>query len=181
MVKKIHFLIVSFLLGFGFAHAQAPLTPQNFNPNKQVFKMLDSLVYDGKTTVFIDTFKVSITPPQYSMKMDSRTFISPGSTSSIQISEIKRVVFPMAVQNIKPEVLEPQGVRLISKENVITTDNKEGILVVVMMKVDTIDFYRMMLFTGDYMRTIWVTANYPVASKDRIEAILRKSIYSIKF
>jgi hypothetical protein len=49
------------------------------------------------------------------------------------------------------------------------------------MKVDTVDFYRMMLFTGDYMRTIWITANYPVMLKEKLEATLRKSLLSIKF
>lgn len=87
----------------------------------------------------------------------------------------------MAVQNIKEEVLAPQGVHFLSKENVVTSDNKEGILILVSMKVDTIDFYRMMLFTGNYMRTVWVTANYPVLLKDKMEAIMRKSLLSIKF
>lgn len=163
------------------AIAQVPFSAQNFVANQSIYKQIDSLIYDGKTTVVIDTFSVSIIPPQYSLKIDARTFISPATTSSIQVSELKRVVYPMVVQNITEEVLAPQGVRLVSKENVMTNDNKEGILVLVSMKVDTMDFYRMMLFTGDYIKTIWVTANYPVILKDKVEAILRKSILSIKF
>ena len=180
-MKKDKLLLLFFLLLTTFAVAQSPFSAQGFIQNQEAFKKIDSLIYDGKTTAFIDTFGVSIVPPQYSMKVDNRTFISPGTTSSIQISEIKRVVYLMAVQNIKEEVLAPQGVHLVSKEPVVTSNNKEGILVLVSMKVDTIDFYRMMLFTGDYMRTIWVTANYPVLLKDKVEAILRKSILSIKF
>ncbi len=161
--------------------AQNPFSAQNFSPNQAVYNKLDSLIVDGKTVVRVDTFDLFITPPPFFMKIDKRTFISPATTSSIQVSEIKQVVYPLAVQNIKEEVLAPQGVTLISKENVVTFDNKEGVLVVVMMKVDTLDFYRMMLFTGDYMRTIWITANFPVLLKDKMEAVLRKSILSVKF
>lgn len=160
---------------------QNPFSAENFMSNDAVYRQIDSLIFDGKTTVQIDTFNISFVPPQYCMKINQTTFISPASTSSIQISELKQVVYPMAVLNINEEVLAPQGVHLLSKENVVTFDNKEGVLVVVMMKVDTIDFYRMMLFTGDYMRTVWLTANYPVVLKDKMEAILRKSILSVKF
>jgi len=179
MGKKILFLLFG-CLSFS-AIAQVPFTAQNYIANQSIYKQIDSLIYDGKTTVVIDTFSVSIIPPQYSLKIDARTFISPATTSSIQVAELKRVVYPMVVQNITEEVLAPQGVRLVSKENVMTNDNKEGIIVLVSMKVDTMDFYRMMLFTGDYIKTIWVTANYPVILKDKVEAILRKSILSIKF
>lgn len=179
MGKKLLFII--FLCLSFRVIAQVPFTAQNYIANQSIYKQIDSLIYDGKTTVVIDTFSVSIIPPQYSLKIDARTFISPATTSSIQVAELKRVVYPMVVQNITNEVLAPQGVRLVSKENVMTNDNKEGILVLVSMKVDTMDFYRMMLFTGDYIKTIWVTANYPVILKDKVEAILRKSILSIKF
>jgi hypothetical protein len=163
------------------AIGQMPFTTQNFVANQSIYKQIDSLIYDGKTTVIIDTFAVSIVPPQYSLKIDARTFISPATTSSIQIAELKRVVYPMVVQNITEETLAPQGVRLISKENVVTLDNKEGVIVLVSMKVDTTDFYRLMLFTGDYTKTIWVTANYPVILKEKVEAILRKSMLTLKF
>jgi hypothetical protein len=180
-MKKNTFLLLFSLLLMTCLKAQDPLSAQNFVANQEALKKIDSLIYDGKTTVFIDTFGVSMVPPQYSLKVDQRTFISPGTTSSIQISEIKRVVYLMAVQNIKEEVLAPQGIHLISKEPVMTSDNKEGILVLVSMKVDTVDFYRMMLFTGDYMRTLWITANYPVLLKEKVEATLRKSLLSLKF
>jgi hypothetical protein len=180
-MKKYAFLLLFFLVSLLGLNAQDPFSARNFVPNQEVYKRLDSLIYDGNTTVVIDTFGVSLVPPQYSLRIDQRTFISPGTTSSIQISEIKRVVYLMAVQNIKEEVLAPQGVHLISKETVVTSNNNEGILVLVSMKVDTVDFYRMMLFTGDYMRTIWITANYPVMLKEKLEATLRKSLLSIKF
>ena len=182
-MKKI-VLLFAFYFYFFFNHlfAQTPdFSGFSLNSNKQILSKIDSLVFDGNTTVQIDTFQVSFVPPQYSMKINAYTFISPATTSSIQIKEIQKAVYPIVVQNIKSEILEPQGVHLISKENVVTFDNKEGILVLVTMKVDTIDFYRMMLFTGDYMRTVWITASYPVSMKDKVEAILRKSIFSVKF
>ncbi len=178
---KTLFVVIFACIKCSIVFGQIPISAQNFISNQNVYKQIDSLIYDGKTTAVIDTFNVSIVPPQFSMKVDNRTFISPATTSSVQISEIKRVVYLMAVKNINEEILAPQGVHLVSKEDVVTTNNKEGILVIVQMKVDTIDFYRMMLFTGDYMRTIWVTANYPVALKDKMEAILRKTLLSIKF
>lgn len=178
---KTLFVIVFACAKCTLLYSQIPISAENFISNQNVYKQIDSLTYDGKTIALIDTFNVSITPPQFSMKINNRTFISPATISSVQVSEIKRVVYLMAVKNIKEDILAPQGVHLVSKEEVVTTDNKEGIMIVVQMKVDTIDFYRMMLFTGDYMRTIWITANYPVSLKEKMEAILRKTLLSIKF
>ncbi len=154
---------------------------ESFFENQSTKAALDTLVYDGIKTLSIDTFHVSFTPPSKFMRVNNTTLVNFQSSSFIQISEMKRVVYLMAVKNITPEVLEPQGVTYIGQENVMTYDNHEGILVFLSNQIEGKEYERMMLFTGDYIRTIWVSATYPVELKSEVFEILKKSLLSVKF
>lgn len=154
---------------------------ENFFENQTTKAALDTLVYDGIKTLSVDTFHVSFTPPNKFMRVNNTTLVNFQTSSFIQISEMKRVVYLMAVKNITPEVLEPQGVKYIGQENVMTYDNHEGIIVYLSNQIEGKEYERMMLFTGDYIRTIWISATYPVELKSEVSEILKKSLLSVKF
>jgi len=42
-------------------------------------------------------------------------------------------------------------------------------------------FERMMLFTGDYQRTIWINASYPVLVKKLLYQVIKESLLSVEF
>lgn len=154
---------------------------ESFFENKASLEALDTLVFDGIRSVKIDSLHIGFIPPLQFMRINNNTFVNFQTSSFIQISEIEKVVYLLAVKNITPEILEPQGVRYIRSEEIITNRNKEGILIYLSHQIDGKDFERMMLFTGDYIRTIWISATYPIELKSSVHDILKKSILSIEF
>lgn len=180
-----YFTIALFMICFSYL-SSAQIIPdfkgdESFIENKEGMTALDTLVFDGVKTASIDTFNVYFTPPMQFMKVNNRTFVNFQTSSFIQISEIKRVVYLLAVKNITPETLEPQGVRFIKSEEVMTAHNQAGILVYLSHKIEEKDYERIMLFTGDYLRTIWISATYPVELKSSLHDILKNSLLSITF
>lgn len=175
-------ILFSFCSNYIFAQVFPKLSgDEPFYENQGTKKALDTLIYDGIKKAQIDTFQFSFTPPKEYMKVNHQTFVNFRTSSFIQVSEMKRVVYLMAVRNITPEVLEPQGVKYIGQETVMTIDNHEGILVFVTNQIDGKDYERMMLFTGDYIRTLWISATYPLELKAEVYETLKKSLLSIKF
>ncbi|NCA80898.1 MAG: hypothetical protein EOM76_12105 [Sphingobacteriia bacterium] len=87
----------------------------------------------------------------------------------------------LAVKNLTTEILEPQGVRFIKSEEIMTSFNREGILIYLSHQIEGKEFERIMLFTGDYLRTIWISATYPIELKTSVHDILKKSLLSIEF
>lgn len=154
---------------------------EDFFENQSTKAALDTLVYDGIKILSLDTFQIKLTPPNKFMRVNNTTLVNFQTSSFIQISEMKRVVYLMAVKNITPEVLEPQGVKYLGQENVMTYDNHEGILVFLSNQIEGKEYERMMLFTGDYIRTIWISATYPVELKSEVFETLKKSLLSVKF
>jgi hypothetical protein len=154
---------------------------ESFFENKAGMEALDTLVFDGTRSAKIDSLQIGFTPPLQFMRINNNTFVNFQTSSFIQISEIKKVVYLLAVKNLTPEILEPQGVRFISSEEIMTSLNKEGILVYLSHQIEGKEFERMMLFTGDYLRTIWISATYPLELKSSVHDILKKSLLSIEF
>lgn len=180
-----YFTITLFVICFSYL-LPAQIIPnfkgdETFLENREGMAALDTLVFDGIKIASIDTFDVHFTPPMQFMQVNNRTFVNFQTSSFIQISEIKRVVYLLAVKNITPEILEPQGVKFIQSEEVVTTHNQPGILIYLSHKIEEKDYERMMLFTGDYLRTIWISATYPVELKSSVHDMLKKSLLSITF
>lgn len=170
------------LLGFSsFLFGQFPTKITGDETFVQNPDIIDSLLFDGIKTAEIDTFGFSFVPPKQYLRVNAQTFINYQTSSFIQVSEMKRVVYMLATQNINAQTLEPQGVRFVKKENVITYNNNEAILVYVENEIEGNTFERMMLFTGDYMRTIWLSASYPKELSESIHKMLYDSLLSVKF
>lgn len=180
-----YFTIALFMICFSYL-SSAQIIPnfkgdETFLKNKEGMAALDSLIFDGIKTASIDTFEVKFVPPLQFMRVNNLSFVNFQTSSFIQISEIKRVVYLLAVKNITPEVLEPQGVKFIQSEEVMTTNNQAGILIYLSLQIEEKDYERMMLFTGDYLKTIWISASYPVELKSSLHDMLKKSLLSITF
>ncbi len=166
--------------------SQAQIVPnfkgnETFFENKKGLNALDTLVYNGFKTATIDTFQVSFIPPAQFMRINNQTFVNFQTSTFIQISEIQKTVYLFAVKNITAEILEPQGVKFIQSVDVITTNNQHGVLIYLAHQIEGKDYERMMLFTGDYLRTIWISASYPLELKNTVHDLLKNSLLSVAF
>jgi hypothetical protein len=114
-------------------------------------------------------------------------FIHEGAGSSISIEEIKGTAFTLLVKGMTKEYFAKQGVTLIAQEDVKTKQNKDATLMLVGFKVKSkdgekeVEYERLMLFTGDYNRTIWINANYPAIIRKVLLAALRESLLSVQY
>lgn len=132
---------------------------------------------------------VSLVPPKYFVVLPVKnTLLHPPTSSTIQINEIDGTAYSMLMKNITPEYIEKQNAHFISKKEVITDDGKKATLFLVSFTVEANDtlhtqmeFERFMFFTGNYQKTVWINANYPVIAREAISDVLLKSLLSVKF
>ncbi len=114
-------------------------------------------------------------------------FMHEGAASSISIQEIKGTPYPIVVQNMTKEYLETQGVKFITRDNIQTKQKKDAVIYLLSFTVKSKDgskemeYERIMLFTGDYNRTIWINANYPVVARKMLFTPLKESLLSVQF
>lgn len=133
---------------------------------------------------------IQIVPPAYFkpfIKEGKFGLMHEGAASSISIEEIKGVPFTVLSQGVTKENLESQNVKLLAREEIKTLQGKDAHIYLVSFTVKSTDgkqdseYERIMLFTGDYNRTIWINANYPVIARSILFNVLKASLLSVKF
>jgi len=133
--------------------------------------------------------EILITPPahfKYSEKING--FIHPGTFSSITVTYIYGTSFLQITEGLTSEYFTSQNTVLVSGEDVKTKSGMDGKLYLLSFSVTSTDtskkvmqFERMMLFTGDYQRTIWINASYPVLVKKLLYQVIKESLLSVEF
>jgi hypothetical protein len=114
-------------------------------------------------------------------------FIHTGSMSSMQIKTIEGVSYLNIAASINDEIMQEQGIKLISKENMVTASGNEGVLVILQYSLPNdindlpIKFERLMFITGTYHTTFWIDANYPLQIKPLLYNVMKNSMESIQF
>ena len=132
---------------------------------------------------------IEITPPAHFKYVDAiKGFVHVGTSASITIEEIENISYLQITQGLTPEYFAGQNATLISSEDVKTLsgmDEKLYILGFTTTSNDTsrkvLHYERMMLFTGDYQHTIWVSANYPELLKKVLYFVLKESLLTVHF
>jgi len=140
--------------------------------------------------VTVPNSDIRIVPPAYfkAFVNDGKFgFMHDGSGASVSVQEIVGTPYPIVAQYMSKEYLETQGVKFITKEEIQTKEKKDAIIYLVSVPVKSKDgskelqYERLMLFTGDYNRTIWISANYPVVARKMLFVPLRECLLSVKF
>ncbi len=133
---------------------------------------------------------IKIIPPAYFkpfIKDGKYGFMHEGAGASVAVTEVKGTPYVMVVQTLTKEYIEKQGMKYIAREDVKTKSGKEGVIISVGFNVKSTDgkkdvpYERLMLFTGDYARTVWVQGNYPVVAKNVLYLVIRESLLSVQF
>ena len=154
------------------------------------FPAFSQMTVDSTSTLYhAPGTDVSIVPPKYFVVLPVKnTLLHPATSSTIQINEIDGTAYPLLMQKITPEYIEKQNARFISRKDTITNDGKRATLFLVAFTTEAKDslhtkmeFERYMFFTGNYQKTIWINANYPVIAREVIADVLLKSLLSVKF
>ena len=126
--------------------------------------------------------KIEFIPPAHFVYMEGAGgYLHIGTSSSVQVLEIKGTAYTMITPGLTEEYFKNQGVTLISEEDVITKDQQKAKLYTVSFTVEDVPFERLIFFTGDYNNTIWINANYPVAVKEMLNVVLKESLLSARF
>lgn len=156
--------------------------------NGQVTKaQKDSLLNNWQNIPGTD---IRIIPPAYFkpfVKEGKYGFMHEGAGASVAVLEVKGTPYVMVTQALTKDYIEKQGMRYISREEVKTKAGKDGVIIAVGFKVKSTDgkqdveYERLMLFTGDYSRTVWVQGNYPVVAKRVLYLVIRESLMSVEF
>ena len=126
--------------------------------------------------------KVSMIPPEgFTLSNDFQGFIHLASTSAIQVTD-RPGVNPISLKfSFTKEVLEPQGITLISQEDVKTNAGVPSTLVLVSFTVEGMDFERYIFITGDHNNMYIINANYPVMTKELIQDEMKKALLTVQF
>jgi len=150
-------------------------------------KQKDSLL---NTYVTIPGTKVQFVPPAYFKpfaKDGKFGYIHEGASSTISFQIADGTPYLMTIHALTPEFFKSQNLTLVSSENVRTKEGIDAKIYVVSFKVKSKDgkqeyeFERIMFFTGDLSKTIWINANYPVVVKKMLFEVLKQSILTVKF
>ena len=136
---------------------------------------------DGRVSV--PETHVSLVPPEgFELTKDFVGFIHLASSSAIQVVEQAGINPDPAITTLQftPEVLEPQGFKLESKEVVTTKAGVTSTLVLVSFNVETMDFLRYILITGSDKTMVILNANFPAMTKEYLQAKMLESILTVK-
>ncbi|MBI5541593.1 MAG: hypothetical protein HY951_16145 [Bacteroidia bacterium] len=137
----------------------------------------------------IPNTEILITPPAHFKFVEKiNGFIHLGSSASITATAVDGTSYLQVAEGLTSEYFNTQNAVLISCEDVKTALGMEGKLYTLSFQTTSNDtskkvlqFERMMFFTGDYNRTIWLTANYPALLKKLLYPVLRESLLTVKF
>ena len=111
-----------------------------------------------------------------------------GTSASINVVEIDNISYLQITEGLTPAYFAEQNATIINVTDVKTKSGMDGKLYTLSFNVTANDtskkvlqFEKMMLFTGDYQHTIWISANYPVMLKKVLYLVMRESILSVCF
>ena len=166
--KSFFVFLCLFLVNIAFVKAQNNPTP--------------ALLSKEQNYVDVPKTNVRFIPPAHFIYMEQNGgYMHVGTSSSVQVLEIKGTAYTMITPGMTKDYFMSQGVNLIGSEDVVTKSGQKGKIFTVSFFVENVEFERLMFFTGDYNNTIWINANYPVAVKEMLNTVLKESLLTAQF
>lgn len=133
---------------------------------------------------------ISMIPPAYFKPFVNDGhfgFMHEGAASSISVEQIPGTAFSIVVSGITPENMAAQNIAYKTREDLLTYQGHEACLFTVGFMVKSrdgsreLEYERLMFFTGNYNRTIWINASYPLIARNVLYNVLRESLLSVQF
>lgn len=140
-----------------------------------------SFVYDESKMVAIPKTNIKIQPPEYFKYSESIPgFVHIGTMSSIQVEEVAGTSYEIISMAMDSAYFASQGMKLISSEPVVMHDGSAGVLFTAEMKIKGFVFERLILMSGDYQFTMWVTAAYIKLLSPKVKDVILQSMLTSK-
>jgi hypothetical protein len=163
-----------------------------------IFVSLNSLCQEQKTDSLtkpslkpysVPNTDIVIVPPAHFKYVDAISgFIHVGTSASITIQEIDNISYLQITEGLTPDYFAKQNATVLNTEDVKTMSGMTGKLYTLGFSTVSNDtskkvlhYERLMLFTGDYQHTIWVSANYPELLKKVLYGVLKESLLTVNF
>jgi hypothetical protein len=143
---------------------------------------------NATSTVTVPGTEVTLTLPDvFQYNTTQAAYIYAGAAASIAIKEMNGTSYSTLSRSMTKGYIESQGMKYIESSEINTAAGMKGTLYVVQFSAQgledkkNVDFERMMFFTGNDTKSVWITMNYPVITKSLLESVLRESLMTIKF
>jgi hypothetical protein len=108
-------------------------------------------------------------------------YMHKGTASSIVASERTDAPFMLTQDSIRPEQITGMGVELVSQQDVKTYDGAPAKVFLVEFTVKEVPVRRIMFFTGNYNKTVFLQANYPKGFDKLLRTVIIESFRTVKF
>lgn len=149
----------------------------------------DSLAKPKPKPYSVPNTDIVIVPPAHFKYIDAISgFIHAGTSASITIQELDNISFLQITEGLTPEYFAKQNATVLNTEDITTKSGMAGKLYTLGFTTVSNDsakkvlhYERLMLFTGDYQRTIWISANYPEFLKKVLYTVLKESLLTARF
>ncbi|MEA1873409.1 MAG: hypothetical protein U9N51_03135 [Bacteroidota bacterium] len=163
----------------GLMFAQEQVRDSSPELSDYFIRNIEEIPYDKQLLDTVPGFDIAIIPPEHFIfAKDVPGYIHAGTSTSIQIKEIDGTSWPIIDRAMTAEHFESQGVNFISREEVNLKSGLSGVIYTISFKAKGIAYERIMLFAGDYNKTIWINANYPVIVKKTVIKPIINSLMS---
>ncbi len=182
MINKKSFLLVLFVLLGIFINMKTVSAQQTTN---------DTLPYSDfvrndlqKTESKFKHTSISIRLPKHFKEFSNESingYMHTGTASSIVAFERNDAPFMLTQDSIRPEQLTGDSARLVFQEDLKTYNGAHAKLFIVEFTVDGVEVYRLMFFTGNYDKTVFLQANYPKGFDKLLRKVITESFRTVKF
>jgi len=179
MNRRLYFLIALIIICLN-GYSQDSTAQFQDSIHKPVIKL-------GERTAIKGTHISLLPPDKFTYSDKIKGFVHAGSASSLAVTEAEGISWIQACQSINQQTLNGQSVTLLTTEDVTLKDGTTGRFIVMRILLisndstkQDLEFERLMLFAGDYNRTVLINANYPALMKSLIYDTLRESMLSVE-
>ena len=163
------------------AENQSQLATSIDSVMKEVTAVGGDFVYDESKMVAIPKTNIRIQPPEYFKYSESIPgFMHVGTLSSIQVEEVVGTSYEIIAMAMDSAYFASQGMRLISSEQIVMHDGSTGMLFTAEMKISGYIFERLILMSGDYNFTMWITAAYIKLLAPKVKNVIIQSMLTSK-
>ncbi len=150
--------------------------------------LIDTTFHAFGDPFVIEGTDVSIIPPAYFMPFVQNGkigFVHKGAGSTIQVQILDSILYTFVAASFTPEEMLKQNAVLKEHGSILTNSGQQAEFFIISFFIKALDkdveYERMMLLTGDYKRTVWVSANYPIIAKPVVYSVLKESLLTIEF
>jgi hypothetical protein len=172
-------VFVMFICGIHASFSQNNVSlVDTVNAKLYIAKDLDTTYRTFKNT------EIRFLPPKHFVEFSSEErsgYMHTGTAANIVAAEYQQTPYLITSDTLKQHHLDNQDAQLFGQQMVKTHSGYPGKLYFARFYVDGISIIRIMFFTGDYNRTVFIQANYPEVFDPLIRQVLIQSLLSVEF